>query len=255
LAIERTLVLIRERPMIDLLDLSLVVLRKRPFALGLTALLGIAPFWAFNVWLFQAMRDGNTFFALTIWMIEAPFAAAPLTLMLGGLMFGQKPSLGRLVGSLLRGSFGLIAVQGFVRYLLFFVIPFRMLFANEILLLERGKWWKILGRGGDLASGRSGELVLLWLSQLILTYVFACLFFIGVTLIKDALFVEEMTWELPDETSFDSWRFQLPIWISVAFFAVVGFLTYIDQRIRLEGWEIELRLREVGQALEEARRW
>jgi hypothetical protein len=255
LAIERTLVLIRERPMIDLLDLSLVVLRKRPFALGLAAMVGIAPFWAFNVWLFQTLEDQSPYFALTIWMIEAPFATAPMTLMLGGLMFGQKPGLGRIIGSLFRGSVGLIAVQGFFRYLLFFLIPSRLSFANEILLLERGRWWKILGRGSDLSSGRSGELFLLWLCQLILTYLFAFLFFIGVTLIKDALFVEEMTWQLPDETSYDSWRFQLPIWVSVAFFAVVGFLTYIDQRIRLEGWEIELRLREVGQALEEARRW
>ena len=32
----------------------------------------------------------------------------------------------------------------------------------------------------------------------------------------------------------------------VAFFAVARFLAYIDQRIRLEGWEVELRLRAVG---------
>ena len=35
------------------------------------------------------------------------------------------------------------------------------------------------------------------------------------------------------------------------FSAVVRFLSYIDRRIRLEGWEIELRLKSVGRALEE----
>ena len=37
--------------------------------------------------------------------------------------------------------------------------------------------------------------------------------------------------------------FQAGVWIAIAFFAVVRFLSYIDRRIRLEGWEIELRLR------------
>jgi hypothetical protein len=42
----------------------------------------------------------------------------------------------------------------------------------------------------------------------------------------------------------------------VAFFAVVRFLTYIDRRIRLEGWEVELRLRALGAAMmEDAERW
>jgi hypothetical protein len=255
LAIERTLVQIRERPLLDLLDLSLVVVRERPFTLGLTALLGIAPFFAFNLWLFQVSEDASSFFALTAWMLEAPLATAPLTLVLGGLMFGQKPTLRRSLGSLLRGAFGLVVVHGFLRYLLFFFIPTRLAFANEILLLERGRWWKILGRGSDLASQRGSEFVLLGLFQLILTYAFAFLFFIGISRIEETLLVESLTWEVPDDSAFSSWRFQLPIWIVVAFFAIVRFLTYIDQRIRLEGWEVELRLREVGEALEEARRW
>ena len=51
------------------------------------------------------------------------------------------------------------------------------------------------------------------------------------------------------------WTAQLGIWIVVAFFGVVRFLTYIDQRIRTEGWEVELRLRAAGLALEDTERW
>jgi len=41
------------------------------------------------------------------------------------------------------------------------------------------------------------------------------------------------------------------VWIAIAFFGVFRFLSYIDRRIRLEGWELELRLKAVGRASEE----
>ena len=52
-----------------------------------------------------------------------------------------------------------------------------------------------------------------------------------------------------------AWSASSAIWFLVAFFGVVRFLTYIDQRIRLEGWEIELRLPVAGAAMEDAERW
>lgn len=241
--------------MVDLLDLSLVVARRRPFTLGLAALLGIAPFAALNAWLFASVTDLAAGIPLFLWMVEAPFATAPLTVVLGSLMFGQRPTIGKVMASVLRGAFPLVVVHGFLRTVLFFWIPTRLAFANEVILLERGKWWKIVGRGGDLSSGRAGELVLLGLAQLILTYLFAVLFTMGTARIGQAVMAEGLTWDVPASSTFAHWRFQLAIWIVVAFFAVARFLTYIDQRIRLEGWELELRLRGVGKAMEEARRW
>jgi hypothetical protein len=35
----------------------------------------------------------------------------------------------------------------------------------------------------------------------------------------------------------------LAMWITACYFTVVRFLTYLDARIRQEGWEVELRLR------------
>jgi hypothetical protein len=255
LAIERTLVQIRERSLVDLLDLSLVLVRRRPFTLGLAALLGISPFAAFNAWLFGSIEELDSSIPLTLWMLEAPWATAPLTVVLGGLMFGQRPTFGRVLGSLFKASLPLIVVHGFLRFVLCFWLPTRLAFTNEVILLERGKWWKIVGRGGDLASGRGGELFLFGLFQLFVTYVFSSLFYIGMARVGQAVLAEGLTWDTPSELAFAGWRYQLPIWLVVSFFAVARFLTYIDQRIRLEGWEVELRLREVGQAMEEARRW
>src|SRR3954453_3387104 len=97
--------LIRERSLLDLLDLSLVVVRQKPMTLGLAALFGIAPFAALNAWLFSSMSEIDSGLALLLWMVEAPLASAPLTLALGGLMFGQKPTFGRVVQTLLRAAF------------------------------------------------------------------------------------------------------------------------------------------------------
>lgn len=255
MAIERTLVLIRERSAIDLLDLALVVARRRPTALGLAALAGIAPFAALNDWLFRSIPDFPPIVPQTLWMLEAPFATAPLTLVLGGLMFGKRPSSRSILAMLGRSAFPLVAVHGFLRFALFFWLPTRLAFANEILLLERGKWWKILARGGDLARGRGSELFLLGVFQVIVTWVFAVAFSVAASRAWHSLLAEELTWDAPDGSAFAGWMFQVPIWLMTAFFAVARFLFYIDQRIRLEGWEIELRLRAVGEAMREARRW
>ncbi len=253
--LNQTLVQIRERSLVDVLDLALVVVRRRGFTLALAAMLGITPFAAFNAWFFASLPELETGVPLCLWMIEAPLATAPLTVVLGALMFGQRVTAGKVLTSLLRALVSLVLANWFLRILLFFWIPTRLTFVNEIILLERGKWWKILRRGGDLASRREGELFLLGVLQLILTYLFAFLFYVGMTRIGQALVADEMTWDTPASSAYTGWRFQLPIWLVVAFFAVVRFLIYIDQRIRLEGWEVELRLRAVGEAMEEARRW
>jgi len=253
--IEQTLVQIRERTPVDLLDLALVVVRRKSGPLGLAALVGIAPFAVLNAWLFDSDPEFPPFIALTLWMLEAPLATAPLTVVLGGLMFGQRPTAGKVFASVFRGAFPLLVVHGIFRFVLFFWLTSRLAFANEVILLERGKWWKILGRGRDLASGRGGELFLLCLFQVILTYLFALAFYTGTTAIGETMIAEEVTWDMPEGSGLGGWLFQLPIWLATAFFAVVRFLAYIDQRIRLEGWEVELRLRAIGETMREARRW
>ena len=61
------------------------------------------------------------------------------------------------------------------------------------------------------------------------------------------------TWSGPGTGAFGSLKFQLGVWIAIAFFAVARFLIYIDQRIRSEGWELRLRLQAVGRDLEGGR--
>ena len=59
--------MIRERSFLDLLDLALLVVRDRPVILGLTALAGIAPLAALNIWL---LSDAG--FPRVLWLPAAP---------------------------------------------------------------------------------------------------------------------------------------------------------------------------------------
>jgi hypothetical protein len=61
---------------------------------------------------------------------------------------------------------------------------------------------------------------------------------------------KELTWANPSFSDLSGVLFQAGVWIAVAFFGVYRFMAYIDRRIRLEGWELDLRLKAVARGLE-----
>ena len=61
---------------------------------------------------------------------------------------------------------------------------------------------------------------------------------------------DELTWYRPGLSDLSGHLFQVAVWIAISFFGVFRFLSYIDRRIRLEGWELELRLKEAGRGME-----
>ncbi len=257
---DRTLVQIRERSYLEVLDLALVVVRQWPLTLGLAALAGIAPFAAFNVWL---VSDPEVPVGVLVYLLvlEAPWATAPLTVVLGGLMFGDRPSMGRVVRTLARSFPSLFLFQLLARaflmvtFFFYFLVPTRLAFLDEVILLERGKWWSAARRSVALCGHRGGELFGQWLAQLVFGGWFVLCFWLGSGQLVRALTRSELTWDEPEWSDLRGIRAHLGIWLSIAFFGVARFLSYIDQRIRQEGWEVELRLREVGRSLEDSRRW
>jgi hypothetical protein len=262
LALDRTLVQIRERSFLGLLDLALIVVRRRPLALGLAAAAGVAPWAALNAWLVATDSEINPIILLWLIALEAPLATAPLTVMLGGLMFGERPTVGRILLTLLRALPALLLFQGLLRGLLVLVwilsplIPARLGFLNEVILLERGRWWSAIRRSATLCGDGGGGLFGRWLAQVVFGAMFVVAFWVASQRMWEMLTGGDLTWEEPEWASLTDPRAQIGVWIAVAFFAVARFLTYIDQRIRLEGWEVELRLRAVGAALmEDSERW
>jgi len=258
MANDRTLVQIRERSYLDLFDLALLVVRRRPRTLGLAAAAGIAPFAALNYWLLSDPESSPVLWPALLFL-EAPWATAPLTLVLGGLMFDRPPRAGVILWRLTLALPSLILVHVLLRaimattVLLFPLIPGQLWFANEVILLEKAPGLRALRRCWQLSGGRAGEFFLQWVGQLFFGLIFALCFWVGTGAGISALIKSELTWYRPFLTDFSGLRFQLGVWIAITFFGVARFLIYIDQRIRAEGWELRLQLQAAGRDMEEAR--
>ena len=98
-----------------------------------------------------------------------------------------------------------------------------------------------LGRSRAISRGFEGELFIRWIGQIVLGATFALCFRMGAETLGSVLGGGELTWDQPGLDDLGDLLFQAGVWIAIAFFAVVRFLSYIDRRIRLEGWEIELQ--------------
>lgn len=256
------MVQIRERSFLDLLDLSLVVVRRWPVRLLLAALAGILPMVLFNEWVARLPQFQEVYVdAILLPWFEAALATAPLTIVLGGLMFGEILSAGRVVRILFRSSLKLAVFQVLLRGFLFCIpllialIPARMAFLNEVILLEREPWKKISGRTAALCSQQGAELFFQWVGQVAFGLVFLLCFWVGTGSIYHALVSTELTWDEPTWSALHGPLFKVSLWLTISFFGVMRFLTYIDQRIRHEGWEVKLRLQAEGRKLEELAQW
>lgn len=252
---DRTLVQIRERPFLDLLDLSLHVIRARPLALMLPALIGIAPFAVLNAWLLSDPSFSMVYWIMLL-VLEVPWATAPLTLVIGDLMFGIPARPRRLVKTLLVSLPALIMGQFIVRGLFLLcavfypVMPTQYPFLNEVILLERSGPFEQFKRSTILCSGFGWELFMRWIGQLLLGATFAVCVLMSVRTIGSVMIGNDLTWYSPGMTDRNGLLFQGAVWIAVAFFGVYRFFSYIDRRIRLEGWELDLRIKAVARGLE-----
>jgi hypothetical protein len=258
LAHDHTLIQIRERSYLDLLDLALVVIRRRPQEIGLAALAGAVPFVLLNAWLTYQI-DVPIPLYLYLLLLESAWATMPLTVVMGDMMFGGRPSARSVCRRLARGLPGLFFYQFLIRGILMAIgilyplVPSRLGFVNEVVLLEQGKIRGVVKRCSNLTGDRGAEFFGQWLAQIMIGATFVILFWFGVGSLVNTLTTSKMTWDDPSVRQAYSLRFQLGIWLAITFFGVVRFLSYIDQRIRLEGWEVKLRLQALGRALAEAK--
>jgi hypothetical protein len=255
MAYDRTLIQIRERSFLDMLELSLVVIRHRPLTLALASAAGIIPLALLNAWL-AALGGFEPGYWVPLWFLEAPWATLPLTLVLGGVMFDQRPGIAEILRRLLMATPTMILIHGFLRgilgmtILLIPLIPSRFWFASEVILLERAGPFRALRRCLRLSAERSGEFFLEWIGQFFFGLAFVLCFWVGTGAATSALFRSDVTWEQPMVSDIGGFRFQLGVWIAIAFFGVARFMNYIDQRIRSEGWELRLQLQAAGRDLE-----
>jgi len=283
--LDKTCIAVRERNLLDTMDLSLHVLRAYWRPLVVTMVIGVAPLmlvdWLTLRWMAQSFDYYWDFPIRYVWhitvlvFIQAPLGSIFATSYLGQAVFLEQPKIRSVLADvfklmprvawcqvLVRGvlpawliSFAVerggefnFALEGFLLFLLVVysgaLRAFRP-FMNEIVLLERNpltsrnkKLMTVNRRSNALHTPSSADLVFRWVGSaaigclLALSVYGMCIFLSGVFLNdwQHGPLLLELC--LP-----------LSLWIVAGYFTVFRFLSYLDLRIRQEGWEVELRLR------------
>ncbi len=223
----------------------------------------------------SALLNRHAAHLIALFCVQFPLMSLPTTIMLGSLVFYQPMSMRELLTRLRPIAWRCLLVMGIMRFglvvllLELFVrmeVPFD--WATELLILIVLPGWAILVRsfapfapeilGLELCPLRSKD-------KSVITYrgrsrrlhntlagehmgrmlgaVFCGALLLAMLIGLQLTFsgVATGVWHWTAITSYVG----LPasLWCLGMFFSVVRFLSYLDSRIRLEGWEIELRMR------------
>jgi len=279
---------IRERTILEIMDLALLVVRSELVPLTMLLLIGAVPFALLNAWLLAPMAEPSyledaavpvryTFSMLLLVGWQLPLATAPLTLYLGQMMFRDQPA-GAQVARDFAGSlpqlfwYQVLFVRGLVFGLavwniwsndvgwqvpfalpIAFALSYRP-FLGEVILLERNPWRS--GKGGRISTwdrarrlhqGGFGELFPRFLTVVGLGVVLTASLWLSLWTVLSQLLG---AWQ----SAKVGFLILMPIalWLIVGYLAVVRFLSYLDLRIRREGWEVELVMRAEAAKLAEA---
>ena len=280
--LDQTRIAILERSQVEILDLAFIVLREFFFPVIALLLVLAMPLAFLNHWMISWMTV-DFIEPLPIWRylwvmsmliyVEAPFASILATSFLGKATFFEQPTTRELVGEffklfgrvfwtqlIMRGVLLVIIMVWFIptndtasgtEWLLLFLCMGLFLlrslrpYINEIVVLEKSPIWSrkkehitVGKRSSRLHGPNSGDLFgrAIGVLPVILTLglaVFGLLWFIVATFTNDWTFGPVIVY------------FVIPamLWMLVAYLTVVRFLSYLDLRIRREGWEVELKMR------------
>jgi len=261
--LDETRIAIRERSFGEILGLALQVARSCAVPLFLAGLVGTLPFALLNGWLlYEVLQDdlwyefpgGYWTMMIALVALEAPFATAPIAVYLGRMTFAAEISLRAMVVDLVRSIPQMLVVQGLLRCLLMPIlcVPYWMSpYMNELVLLERnplfaGKAKRLttMRRSRNLHGSNGGELFGRWILATAAGGILLLAFCIG----GETLVVQLTNWEITP-TFRHLVLYPAALWIVVGWMAVVRFLSYLDLRIRREGWEVELQMRAEAQRL------
>lgn len=207
------------------------------------------------------------FYTLLLVTWEMPLASALATIYLGESLFDRRPSRQRILRNLraslpqllvyqvlLRGLPVLVALfapaelAGWAVLGLMVYWPYLFIwrpYLNEVILLERNPMrpnepgaTTSLRRSRLLHARQAGDLLARWLGALSVgTLLLFSLW--GSSWFFRTMLLGELEWKQVMFTHYFQWC----LWTVVAFFSVVRFLSYLDLRIRREGWEVELGMR------------
>jgi hypothetical protein len=244
--LSRTRVVLRERAVVDVLDLAIRFVVRHGVVYAKTAVLVLPPFVVASIFL---ARAGGWLATWTFCLFAGGLAGAPFTVLASRLVFEddvrvsasileavrRAPRLfGLRIMTFLGGALGLtmLVVPGvWVLTLTFFVA--------DVALVERARAMAALARCGRLVHRELVEVIvaLLLLDGLHLAAVFSA--DSGGRAVIAALLESRA----PAPIWNDGWSVLglAGFWLFVPYAATARFLVYLDVRTRSEGWDIQTR--------------
>ncbi|MCC6509229.1 MAG: hypothetical protein IT423_08990 [Pirellulaceae bacterium] len=303
LQLDKTEIAIRGRSTLELLDLSLLVIRRYWWQLlTSSAVLGL-PLLALNVsligWMLgeqgrfamsdleqpeMAMQNRYLLHLFSLWFLEFPLASLPATVLIGNQIFFEKLSFRRLLSELRPLAWRAVLVLGVLRLGLM-ALPLELLivrddpfnpfleivmlvlffcgwsalrrasapYAPEILGLEscrlrlkkKGEltYWR---RSRSLHGPIVGDCIGRFMTSAFVAAAMVVMLY-SLTLVGDFVGVRrgkvEVINSILSNRSMLYTVLPLTMWLAGIYVTVFRFLTYLDSRIRLEGWEVELQLK------------
>lgn len=270
--LDRLRIAVRPRGTLECLDLAVLVCGRRPLGVAAAVALGAVPMILLNRAAFGRIDVVDRFpLAVLATAMEMPWAAVPLTLFLGTNVFSEHVTPGAW-RDWCRGGAGavgpMLLYQGLLRGLAIvtcFCISGPAFLAaayylGPVILLERGGIGGIPRRCLALARrdlGRTLLALVIDTAVLVVGWIVGTMFLDSVVslwrggTIAEALaaVLDRLANETDDSSlaaAFVSWPSQLAFWAAAALVTAFRFFTYLDTRIRHEGWDVELMLRDPG---------
>ncbi len=287
--LERSFIAIRQRTVLEMLDLALPVIRVHFWNLVAVALIGVAPFVIFNAvvlrWMlvdynFELYRSLYSWVMMLLVINQMPAATIMVSHYLGQVMFIERPSvrdtlfrvsrrwlplcwLHGIIGqigpvmllSLVLGQaddVGAVVVFLVIAVLLGILIRGLRPFVSEIITLEQTPWKQ---QPNDSKLGFSSRSHMLHSSAAAdhLGGLFMRGWFAGLMALSMYSAGHWTSKNLGLGLELPDWMvavlWPLALWTTAVFFAVVRFLAYINARINQEGWDVEIKVRAEAQKL------
>ena len=249
--LEQVQLAIRPRNILECLDIAFLLCGRNWVGVLCASLVGIVPVFLMNLLLQRQFDPIHPYVGYLLLSMEIPWATLLLTLYLGQVTFSKRFSSRRAWRDFVRTFPQMLCFQVLLRGVCMLVclaapvVFLEMFFLNEIILLEQTPLKSTWARRTALNTGSLGNIIALRLIDLVIL----CVGMISVTLLLRT--ISEL-WE--DRFRFDpeaildtafevDWQIQAAFWIVIVFLTVFRFVSYLDCRIRREGWDVELKLR------------
>jgi hypothetical protein len=242
----RARVALRERTLLDVLDLAVRFCSAHAGAYAKVSLAVLAPGWVLS---WAVARAGGWWLGWDVALVVSAFADGPFVALASRLVFEDDVRIVEVLGAGLRAVPKLfvariaqivaLVVSLLVLGLPWFYLGPTLLFSVEVIVLERTELATTPVRAHRIAGARFGTA----LSAMVLLLTLR----IAAAMVADVAGREILGGMLeiaPPPSAFrvgGSWLALLGWWVVIPLAATARFFTYLDIRTRTEGWDIQTR--------------